>query len=63
MQALYELALLRIHLWRQQQGNAELRKAALVEARTSLSSFLSLYPESYCAEQVRKNLADLPSPD
>ncbi len=61
MQALYELGLLKISLWRQQdESNSEQKKQFLVEARKTLTDFIELYPSSFCAEQVKKNLADLP---
>ena len=62
MQALYELGLLKIRLWRQQNdSNLEQKKKYLADARATLTSFISLYPDSFCAEQVRKNLDDLPT--
>jgi hypothetical protein len=62
MQALYELALLKIQLWRRQdQANAEQKKLYLADAKATLTGFLSLYPKSICAEQAKKNLADLPA--
>lgn len=62
MQSLYELGLLKIHFWRQQdESNPEKKKQLLADARATLTSFLSLYPESFCADQVKKNLADLPT--
>ena len=61
MQALYELALLKIQLWRQRiESNSEQKKKYLAEARTTLTSFIEQYPDSFCAEQARKNLEDLP---
>jgi hypothetical protein len=62
MQALYELALLKISMWRQQEeSNVEQKKEYLADARATLTSFIDLYPDSFCAEQVRKNLDDLPA--
>ena len=62
--ALYELALLKIHFWRQQdEPNVEQKKRYLADARTTLNDFLKMYPDSFNAEQVRKNLATLPSSD
>jgi hypothetical protein len=62
MQALYELGLLKISLWRQQdESNSELKKKHLEEAKATLTKFLSSYPDSFCAEQVKKNLAGLPA--
>ena len=64
MQALYELALLKIHFWRQQSDeNPEQKKGYLADARATLNSFISLYPEGMCIEQVKKNLEDLPTVD
>ena len=60
--ALYELGLLKISLWRQQdESNTELKKKFLEEARATLTSFISSYPDNFCAEQVKKNLEDLPT--
>ncbi len=62
MQAAYELALLKIHFWRQQDdSNAEIKKQYLADARAALSGFLRMYPASFCTEQVKNNLASLPS--
>jgi hypothetical protein len=62
MLALYELGLLKIGMWRQyNDSNAELKKKYLEETRATLMSFVSLYPESRYAEQVKKNLDGLPA--
>jgi hypothetical protein len=62
MLALYELGLLKISLWRQQdESNQELKKKYLEEARATLSTFMSLYPDSFYCEQVKKNLDGLPT--
>jgi hypothetical protein len=58
MQALYELTRLHIRLYQR-----DLKRDNLVDARRMLSSFLSLYPDSFYAAQVNRNLADLPRPD
>jgi hypothetical protein len=64
IQALYELGLLKISLWRQQEPtNAELKKKYLEQARASLTSFINLCPNSFYAEQVKKNLEVLPKAD
>jgi hypothetical protein len=64
IEALYELGLLKIRLWRQQnQENAEQKKNYLVQARDTLTNFISLYPNSIYSEQVRKNLENLPTVD
>ena len=62
MQALYELGLLKIHLWRSQDNaNLEQKKKCLADARATLQHFIGSYPDSFCAEQVKKNLDDLPA--
>jgi hypothetical protein len=62
IQALYELGLLKISLWRQQdESDQQLKKKCLDEARAILTSFLSLYPNSFYVEQVQKNLDGLPA--
>jgi len=64
MQALYELGLLKISLWRQQDNsNVEQKKKYLADARATLTSFISLYPDSFFVGQVKKNLDDLPVVD
>ena len=62
IQALYELGLLKISLWRQQdESDQQLKKKCLDEARAILTSFLSLYPNSFYVDQVQKNLDGLPA--
>jgi hypothetical protein len=62
MEALYELGLLKRRQWSQQDdSNLEQKKKYLGEARATLTSFISLYPESFCAGQVQKILDDLPT--
>ncbi|MBN2182342.1 MAG: hypothetical protein JW715_10545 [Sedimentisphaerales bacterium] len=62
IQALYELGLLKIGFWRQQdESDLQLKIKLLNEARAVLTNFLSLYPDSFYAEQVKKNLEGLPS--
>ena len=61
VQAMYELALLKIQMWRQQeQTNIEQKKKYLTEARATLTNFINQYPDSFYARQVKKNLEDLP---
>jgi hypothetical protein len=62
VQALYELGLLKIRLY-QNEPNPEKKKGLLADARATLTSFISLYPDSFCADQVQKNLDDLPTVD
>jgi hypothetical protein len=60
MQALYELVRLKIGLY-QSESNPEQKKKHLADARVLLTNFISLYPDSFCAEQAKKNLDDLPT--
>ena len=62
MQALYELARLKIVLY-QSEPNLEQKKKYLAETRATLMSFISLYPTSIFTEQAKKNLDDLPTVD
>jgi soluble lytic murein transglycosylase-like protein len=55
MQALYELTRLHIRLYQR-----ELKRENLVQARNMLTTFLTLYPDSFYSPQVNKNLGDLP---
>jgi len=55
MQALYELTRLNIRLYQR-----ELKRENLVQARNMLTTFLTLYPDSFYSPQVKKNLDDLP---
>ena len=59
MLALYELGLLKIGLYQSESGS-EQKKKFLADARATLESFIKLYPASFCAEQVKKNLDGLP---
>ncbi len=62
IQGFFELGLLKISLWRQQdESDPELKKKRLEEARTVLTDFLDLYPDSFYIEQIQKNLDSLPS--
>jgi len=57
-QALYELTRLKIEIYQREPN-----KESLTQAREMLTSFLSLYPTSFYAEQVKRNLDDLPMPE
>jgi hypothetical protein len=62
IQALYELGLLKISFWRQQdESEPQLKKKCLDEAKAILTSFISLYPDSVYVEQVKRNLDGLPA--
>ena len=62
LQAMYELGRLKISLYQDEQ-DSEQKRQYLAEARGTLTSFISLYPDSYCAEQVRNILDELPEAD
>ena len=62
IQALYELARLKIGLY-QNESNEEQKNKYLAEIRETLMSFISLYPNSVFTEQVKKILDDLPTVD
>jgi ribosomal protein L17 len=62
IQALYELGLLRISQWRQQDdSDPELKSKYLDDAVATLTSFINLYPDNPYTEQVKKNLDSLPA--
>ncbi len=62
IQALYELGILRISLYRRQdEQDIEMKKQYLQQAKITLKNFLSLYPNSFYADQVKKNLDGLPA--
>jgi hypothetical protein len=64
MDALHELALLQASFWRQQgDASPEQKKKYLLQARATLTTFISLYPDSIYIEQTKKNLEGLPSAD
>jgi len=64
MQALYELARLKMELWRRQDdSDAEQKKQKkkyLADAKATLTDFISKYPEGIFAAQAAKNLDSLP---
>jgi hypothetical protein len=62
MQALYELGLLKTGLY-QSESNLEQKKKHLADARATLQEFISLYPDSFCADQVKNILDGLPAAD
>ena len=62
MLALYESGLLKKRLWLQQDKSApEQKKIYLAETRAILTSFISLYTDAFCIEQVKKMLDNLPT--
>jgi tetratricopeptide (TPR) repeat protein len=63
MIAMYEMGLLKISMWRQENESSELKKRFLSEARAIMTSFLNLYPNSPFSERVKNNLDGLPVVD
>ncbi len=63
MTALYELTRLKIGLWQQQEDSNETKRKLLAEARQTLAGFLTLYPDSFYADRVQRNLDGLPRPE
>ena len=60
MQALYELGFIYFTKWRQMDNsNPDLKTKYKEEAGTALSNFLSMYPESFYIEQVKKYLDEI----
>ncbi len=61
VQAYYDLALLKIGLWRQQdQADTARRESLLTQARDSLSDFIKLYPDNFRTDNAREILSNLP---
>ena len=60
-QALYELAMLKVGIWKDTRVSPETRKAVLSEARGILAGLIRDLPDSLWAEQAGSFLANLPS--
>jgi TolA-binding protein len=60
IRALYELGLLNIVLWKNSELSEEIRESYLTQARTMLTSFISLYPKSIYRDQAQSKLDNLP---
>jgi hypothetical protein len=61
VQAHYEIALIKIGLWKNQQTPADIRKTELNEARAILSRIVAEHGMTLWAEQAQKFLASLPT--
>jgi uncharacterized membrane protein YhaH (DUF805 family) len=60
--AFYDLALLKISFWRQQdQGDVQRKKELLVEAGNALSEFVKMYPDNFRTHLARQTLSKLPA--
>lgn len=58
----YDLALLKISFWRQQdQDDTQRKKELLIEARAALSEFVKMYPDNYRTNLARQTLNKLPT--
>ena len=61
IQAFYEFAYMSYSKWRQlDNSEADLKAKYKEEARTALSNFLNMYPESFYTEQAQKYLDEIP---
>ena len=60
VQALYEIAVLKIGVWKNSQSTPEAQKTALIEARAMLNKLATDYPATLWAEQARNLTANLP---
>ncbi|MFH1614189.1 MAG: hypothetical protein ABIG61_03765 [Planctomycetota bacterium] len=62
IQALYELAMLKVRLWQSQaQIDSQTKPAYLAEARAVLQDILTIYPQCIFAEQAETILNNLPA--
>ncbi len=60
-QALYELGLLKVALWKDPQTSGEDKKAYLADARAILTNFIALYPKSIFSAHAQSMLDSLPT--
>jgi len=60
MQALYELGLLEVNLWKDAQASAEAKKVHLSEAKAVLGRFVETCPQSVFCDAAREILLGLP---
>lgn len=60
LQAKYELGLLKIQLWKTDEGPEEARKKFLLDANSILSDMIENHPDSPFAEQAKAMLRTLP---
>lgn len=64
VEAFYELAVLRIHLWQNlDKSDVEKRGECLALAKQKLKDFTSLYPQSIYTPETYEKLANLPKTD
>lgn len=60
IRALYELAMVKVQLWKDTQTTDEIRGQLLQETREILQAFVETYPESLYAQQAQSMLQSLP---
>jgi hypothetical protein len=60
-QALYELGLLKVALWKDPQTSGEDKNAYLADARAILTNFIALYPKSIFSAHAQTMLDSLPT--
>ena len=60
IQALYELGMLNVQLWKDPQNSPGEKQKYLSRARSILMSFVDLYPDSIFSEQTEMMLSSLP---
>ncbi|HML73833.1 MAG TPA: hypothetical protein PKB02_04990 [Anaerohalosphaeraceae bacterium] len=61
VQALYEMGVIKISLWKNTQNQPDAKKAALSEARALLTRLTTNHPKTLWAEQANKLLNTLPA--
>jgi hypothetical protein len=60
-EALYDLALLKISFWRQQdQSDVQKKKELLAEAKQALTEFIKMYPDNFRTRLAEETLSKLP---
>jgi hypothetical protein len=62
IQAIYELALVKVRLWKDPRTSEDTRRQLLTETRSILTDFLNAYPDSIFADPARDLLNSLPLP-
>jgi hypothetical protein len=59
--ALYEIAVLKVGIWKSSQNTTEIKRTALIEARAILNKLATDYPSSLWARQAGNLMATLPN--
>jgi hypothetical protein len=61
IQALYEIAVLKVGDWKNSQNTPAIKKTILIEARAILNKLANDYPATLWAEQAKNLMATLPT--